>query len=104
MIRHMHRTDTLRAIVAAILLATGAAVYAEPVKRTMPACTSEASLDELTTYSAKGDKDGISQLFADGSCILLRAGDNVSVISPGFLVATVRYKGQKLYTPSEALR
>lgn len=100
----MYRLDALRSIVAAILVATAATVAAEPVKRTMPACISEASLDELTTYSAKGDKDGITQLFADGSCTLLQAGDKVSVISPGFMVATVRYKGQKLYTPSEALR
>ena len=91
------------ALVTLVAICTASA-SADPIKRNMPACTTEAYLDELTTYSAKGDKDGVSQLFVAGHCTMLRIGQSVSVISPGFMVATVRFNGTKLYTPSEALR
>lgn len=93
-----------RAVVAICLVASAPLAMAEYVKRTMPACVSEELLDELTTYAAKGDNDGAKQLLLSGRCTMLRAGDAISVISPGFMVATVRYKGTKLYTPSEAIR
>jgi hypothetical protein len=93
-----------RIFTLSVVLGASTSTWAEPVKRNMPACTSEEYLDELQTYSAKGDNDGIKQLFVAGSCTMLRAGDSISVISPGFMVATVRHKGQKLFTPSEALR
>lgn len=90
-------------LTACLLLIASLAV-ADPVKRNMPACISEELLDELTTYSAKHDNDGIKQLFLSGQCMMLRAGQTVSVIKPGFTVATVRLNGTKLFTPSEALR
>lgn len=98
----MNKTTLL--LVATLAAAATSAAHADPVKRSMPACTSEDYLDELTTYSAKNDQAGIKQLFVAGVCTMLRAGDNVSVISPGFMVATVRHNGKKLFTPSEALR
>jgi hypothetical protein len=63
----------------------------------------EDLFDELNGYAAKHDDDGIKQMFASGSCTMLRAGESISVISPGF-IATVRYKGVKLFTASEAIR
>jgi hypothetical protein len=77
---------------------------AEQVKNTMPACVSEELLSELMTYITKGDKDGYMQLLISGRCTLLQAGTQVNVISPGFIRATVRYKGVKMFTPAEALR
>jgi transketolase C-terminal domain/subunit len=44
------------------------------------------------------------QLYKSGKCTTLRAGESVALISPGFMRATVRYKGVKLFTPAEALR
>lgn len=67
-------------------------------------CVSESLLDELLTYINKGDKAGMMQLLVSGQCMLLKVGDPVSVISPGFMTATIRYKGVKLYTPSESIR
>jgi hypothetical protein len=78
--------------------------HAESVKRDMPACLTEELLDELLTYVNKGDKSGITQLFLAGQCTILKSGDSVSVISPGIFRATIRYKGLKLFTPSEAFR
>lgn len=77
---------------------------AEQVKKNMPACVSEEYLSELITYSSKGDRDGMRQLFMAGKCVALKAGDTVSVISPGVMTATIRYNGTKLFTPSEAVR
>ena len=84
-------------------LALSYSAYADPIRRTMPACVSEELLDELTTYAAKGDREGTAELLRSGKCVALLAGEEVSVIRPGFLVATIRYKGVKLFTPSEAL-
>lgn len=81
-----------------------ATAFADPIKRDMPACTSEEDLDELILYATKGDTKGHSQLYLSGKCMTLKSGESVSVISPGFSRATVRYKGVKLFTPAEALR
>lgn len=89
---------------AAALSLAALSVHAEQVKKNMPACVSEEYLDELITYSSKGDKDGMRQLYMAGKCTSLKAGDPVSVISPGFMTATIRYNGTKLFTPSEAVR
>jgi hypothetical protein len=70
----------------------------------MPACVSEELLDELITYAIKGDTAGHVQLMRSGKCVMLRSGQTVSVVSPGFKVATIRLNGAKLYTPAEALR
>lgn len=77
---------------------------AEYVKRSMPACLTEDLLDELSGYSAKGDRDSAAQMLIRGQCTLLKSGEQISVISPGFMVATIRYRGIKLFTPSEAVR
>lgn len=90
--------------VAATFLAVATPAIAEQVKRNLPACVSEDLLDELTTYASKGDNAGLLQLLMSGQCTLLPVGAAVSVISPGFMVATIRYKGLKLFTPSEAIR
>lgn len=78
--------------------------YAEPVTRVMGACVSEDLLDELMTYARKSDMRSFQQLIISGQCAILKPGMNVSVISPGFMVATIRHNGKKLYTPSEAIR
>ncbi|MFT3963726.1 hypothetical protein [Propionivibrio sp.] len=76
----------------------------QSVKKELLACTSEDALDEAFTYANKKDFEGIKQLMLTGNCIVLKEGDPVSVISPGFMTATIRYRGVKLYTPSEAVR
>lgn len=91
-------------LLVAILLAGSGSAFADPIKRDMPACISEEYLDELISYAAQGDTKGHSQLYLAGKCMTLKAGDSVSVISPGFMRVTVRYKGVKLYAPAEALR
>lgn len=78
--------------------------HAEIIKKGLIGCVSEDLLDELLTYINKRDQSGMMQLLVSGKCMLLKVGDPVSVISPGFMTATIRYKGIKLYTPSEAIR
>lgn len=90
--------------VAAAFLALATPATAEQVKRNLPACVSEELLSELMTYAAKKDNAGVQQLLMSGQCTLLPVGATVSVISPGFMLATIRYKGAKLFTPSEAIR
>lgn len=77
---------------------------AETIKRGLIGCVSEELLDELLTYIRKSDQGGMMQLMRSGQCMMLKVGEPVSVISPGFMTATIRYKGVKLYTPSEAIR
>jgi hypothetical protein len=86
------------------LLASSGFATADVVKRTMPACVTEDLFDELTTYVTKGDKQGMAQLILSGQCTILEKGKQIFVISPGFMVATVRYNGTKLFTASEAVR
>jgi hypothetical protein len=76
----------------------------ETVKRGLVACISEDLLDEAVTYATKRDNGGLMQLLTTGRCTILKEGEQVSVISPGFMTATIRYRGVKLYTPSEAVR
>ena len=89
---------------ATVLSLAALSANAEQVKKNMPACVSEEYLDELITYSGKGDNEGMKQLYMAGKCTSLKAGDPVSVISPGFMTATIRYNGVKMFTPSEAVR
>lgn len=91
-------------IITASTLGYAGNANADLIKRNMPACISEEYLDELGSYAAQGDTKGHSQLYLAGKCMNLKAGDSVLVISPGFLRATVRYKGLKLFTFAEALR
>lgn len=74
------------------------------VVNSLPACVSKGLLSELITYVNKYDRDGVAQLLGSGKCVFLERGENVSVISPGFTTATIRYRGVKMYTPSEAVR
>lgn len=93
-------------IFALAILAGAAAVpaYAEIAKRTALACLSEELLDEATNYAIKRDTSGTAQLIAGGKCLVLQSGEQISVISPGFAVATIRYRGAKMFTVSEAVR
>jgi hypothetical protein len=97
---------SFRSTVAAILgsaLLTSAA-HADQLKRATIACVREDLFDEYLGYVTKGDKDGKMQLLLNGQCVVLSAGETVSVISPGFMIATIRYQGTKLFTNSEAVR
>ena len=96
-----------KAVSIAILLSTVSAAnlsHADTVKRSMPACISEELWDEFGNYVAKGDHKSASLMMINGQCFMLKQGEQISVISPGFMTATVRYKGVKLYTASEAVR
>jgi hypothetical protein len=92
------------AITVTTALFFSSAAMAETVKRGLLACVSEELFDEAITYAAKHDYSGLTQLLESGKCTVLKAGEQVSVISPGFMTATIRYRGVKLYTPSEAVR
>ena len=95
----------LKSVVVVLSLATMMSpAVAETINRNMLGCVTEDLLDEVIGYANKSDKDGMMQLVLSGKCVMLRAGEAVSVISPGFSVATIRYKGTKIFTPSEALR
>lgn len=96
------RIFTYFAVVASLMIASSA--MAETVKKGLIACVSEELLDEAVTYAAKNDYGGITQLLSSGRCTVLKLGEQVSVISPGFMTATIRYRGIKLFTPSEAVR
>ena len=76
-------------IVLALFFSVSAPATAEQTKRNMAACVSEDFLDELMTYSTKGDEAGMRQLFVTGKCTYLTAGTTVSVIDQGFMVATI---------------
>lgn len=70
----------------------------------MIGCISADLLDEILTHINKSDESEMMQLVISGNFMLLKVGDPVSIISPGFMTANIRYKGVKLYTPSEAIR
>lgn len=90
------------AMTAATVVASTA--MAETVKRGMFACVSEDALDEAMSYAAKSDTNGSTQLLLSGQCTILKVGEQVSVASPGFMRVTIRYRGVKLITLSEAVR
>jgi len=98
----MNKAITIAAL-AAILLGPQP-VMAETVKRGLVACVSEELLDEIIGYVAKKDNSGFTQLLMSGKCTILKEGEQVSVINPGFMTATIRYRGVKMFTPSEAVR
>jgi hypothetical protein len=77
---------------------------AETIKQSSIGCVSEDTLNELLKYINKGDRNGMGQLLAGGQCVVLSPGEQVSVIDKGFMTATLRYRGKKLYTVSEAIR
>jgi hypothetical protein len=67
-------------------------------------CVSEELWREHLGYMRTGDQYGKTQLLSSGRCLLLSKGETVSVISPGVMIATIRYQGVKLFTMSEAVR
>lgn len=90
---------------ALAMLVTSTAVRADDVIKTgMFGCISEDLLNEALGYAAKRDNASLRPLFASGQCVILRAGARVSVVDAGFMVATLRYQGVKVYAPSEVLR
>ena len=99
---NINRFTLASAAMAAFFLSTPA--MGETVKRGLVGCVSEELLDEAVTYATKRDNSGLMQLLTSGRCTILKEGEQVSVISQGFMTATVRYRGAKLYTPSEAVR
>lgn len=76
---------------------------ADTIKFQIPACISEEALDEFTRYIIDQDTQGMMQLMANGDCIVLMRGDNVSVIKRGFNTSTIRVLGTNYYTASESL-
>ena len=78
--------------------------HAEVIKQDAIACVSEDLLNEATRYAIKNDMDGLMQLAIAGKCTVIPKGTQVSVIDPGFLKATIRFRGTKLFTVSEAVR
>jgi hypothetical protein len=93
-------------LIAVCLVSGWSLAFADTIKNDMPACVSEEYFDELSSYTSLKDDDlkGVSRLYLAGKCLTLRVGESVTVISPGFMRATVRYKGVKLFTYAEALR
>lgn len=98
------RVHALLVAVAGTLLLASGNTHAEQVKRRLPACLSEDLLDEITRYATKSDTNGFMQLLRSGQCVMLPAGEQISVIDRGFITSAVRFRGMKLYTPSEAIR
>ena len=95
--------ESTAAVILGSALFTSAA-HADQLKRPAIACVSEDLFDEYLGYATKGDKDGEMQLLLNRQCVMLSKGETVSVISPGFMTATIRYQGTKLFTNSEAVR
>ena len=93
------------AVAAVAMFGASTAVRADDVIKTgMFGCISEDLLNEALGYAAKRDNASLRPLFASGQCVILRAGARVSVVDAGFMVATLRYQGVKVYAPSEVLR
>ncbi len=96
---------TLGCITFALTCFIAPQVQAETIKKDgYVACISKDLLNEFVGYAVKKDGNGMGQLLSAGSCTPLNKGVQVSVISPGFMTATIRYRGVKMYTPSEAVR
>lgn len=98
----MKKLISIVALAATLICAQTAA--AETVKRGLVACVSEDLLSESIQYVLKNDNNGYIQLLRSGKCTELTEGEDVSVISKGFMTATIRYRGVKMFTPSEAVR
>ncbi|MGM8228719.1 hypothetical protein ACSV5M_19220 [Cellvibrio sp. ARAG 10.3] len=73
------------------------------IKFQTPACKTDDLLGEFGRYIIDGDGYGMNQLVSNGDCIVLRAGDAISVIKRGFINATIRYEGYKLFVPVESV-
>lgn len=79
---------TLLAILFSFALTTASALQ---LPRATLGCVSEEIFDELLGYVGQKDYNGINQLINTGQCISLRPNTTVSVISNGFMIATIRY-------------
>jgi hypothetical protein len=73
------------------------------IKYQVPARKTKDTLREFGRYIVESDTDGLNQLIHLGECIFLYEGTTVSIISRGLMTATIRYKGFKLFTDTEAL-
>lgn len=62
------------------------------------ACVSEDVLGEVTDVSS------LKQLVSAGQCIFIKTGTEITVIRHGFMIATILYKGVKLFTESEMVK
>jgi hypothetical protein len=95
----------LAAVAAFAVLGLAASARAQDtIKTGMIGCTSESLLNEALGYAVKKDMASLRPLLASGECTVLRAGSPVGVIDAGYMVATLRYRGIKIYAPAEVLR
>jgi hypothetical protein len=67
------------------------------------ACRSEALLDEMKEYAQAGDVKGWNLRKLSGQCVVLVRGESVTIINLGFFTTVIRYRGEKLYTQTDAV-
>ncbi|HEX5338096.1 MAG TPA: hypothetical protein VFW53_06635, partial [Gallionella sp.] len=72
--------------------------------RELLACTNETLLSKILGYAAKKEHDSVRKMLATGQCVAIPPGEQVTIIRPGILTATIQYNGAKLYTAADALR
>lgn len=91
---------------AVFFLGTSFVSMAETIvaKRQLAACKTEALSGELHGYETARDQKGVTRLIVSKQCFAIAVGDSITIIRPGILVATVEYKGQKLYARADAIR
>lgn len=76
---------------------------ADTIKFKAPACQTDDLLSEFTRYIIKNDLEGMTQLLHYGDCVIVVAGDNVSLIKWGISKSEIRIDGIKYYVASEAV-
>lgn len=92
------------AFIVAITFLISPVVLAETVKSNGVACVSEKLLNEMLGYVTKKDNNGAKKLLGSGQCMSLKQGEQVSILRPGILTATILYNGKQFYTTSDILR
>ena len=90
--------------VIAATVAFAQAASADAVKKDIYACTNEHSVSEMIGYQNGKDRNGIKALIEAKNCIYIDQGEQISILRPGVLMATIRYKGQAWFTTADALR
>ncbi len=91
------------AVIAAALLASPA-VSADVTKRELLACANEALFSKIHGYATKKEHDSVRKMLATGQCVAIPPGEQVTILRPGILTATIQYNGAKLFTAADALR
>jgi hypothetical protein len=69
-------------------------------------CLTKSALEEMVKFTASGDRESFSAYIAQGKCIVLKSGLDVTVVeSPGMFggIAGFVYRGIKMWTTREAL-